>query len=388
MKQNENISFLDFLELVVKRKRFFIVFFTISIIITYLSVFFFVDKKYDSSSTILPANEQSLPGIASMLGDLSGLPLGLGGFSSTEMTMFNTIIYSRSSLEKVISKFDLIDVYELDRADPKYLERALERLTDEITTKETDDNAYQIKIRSVTPDLAADINNYIIDLLNIRILELRQKSSKENRLFLAKRVEEVETKLMLAEDSLKVFQEKTHFYEVSTQMTIIIQSYAEFDKELIKKEIEKLTYEKILSNDSPQLKNIEFSYKELDQKLSELKSKGMENSFFLPVDSLPNLAMNYLRLFREIEINGTLLKYILPLYEQAKIEEKKDLDVIQVIDYAVPPIEKSYPPRLILTLLINFLMFLIVLTFVAISYKMHENDKKRIRNLVHNLFKW
>jgi uncharacterized protein involved in exopolysaccharide biosynthesis len=39
-----------------------------------------------------------------------------------------------------------------------------------------------------------------------------------------------------------------------------------------------------------------------------------------------------------------------PLYEQAKIDEKKDYPVLQVIDYAVPPGKKSYPPRMLFAL--------------------------------------
>lgn len=388
MNGDKRISIIDFLELLIVKKKFFIVFFTFSIIITYLGIFFFVEEKFDSSSTILPANEQSLPGIASMLGDLGGLPLGLGGFSSTEMSLFNTMIYSRRTLEKVIEHFNLIDVYDLDRNDPKYMERALERLTDEITTKETEDNAYQIKVRALFPELSANINNYIIEILNERILELRQKSSKENRLFLAERVVEINKKLRDAEDSLKEFQEMSHFYEASSQIITIIQAYSEFDKDLIKTEIEKLTLENLLWKESPKLKNIEQSYKELEKKVREIKTNGLKNSFFLPMDKLPSLAIDYLRLYREIEINASLLQFVMPLYEQARIEEKKDLDVIQIIDYAVPPIQKSFPPRLLLTLLINFLIFLITLTIISSSYKIANDDKKRLKKLFGSILQW
>ncbi len=388
MSTKKQISFLDFLELILIKKKFLFTFFFISVIITYLSIFFFVEEKFDSSSTILPANEQQMPGIASMLGDLSGLPLGLGGFSSTEMSMFNTIIYSRTTLENVINKFNLIEIYDLSLDDPKYLERALERLTDEITTKETEDNAYQIKVRATSPILSAEINNYIIELLNNRILELRQTSSKENRIFLSERVDEIKTNLKEAEDSLRVFQEETKFYEATSQISSIIDAYSEFDKNLINTEIEKLTLENLLPSESPKLKNINQSYKELNRKVTQLKSKGLDNSFFPPLSDIPNLALEYFRLFREIEINSSLLQFILPLFEQAKIEEKKDLAVIQIIDFAVPPVEKSYPPRLVLTLLINFLIFLVLLTYISISYRTNDTEKARIKKLVGSIFKW
>ena len=388
MSTKKQISFLDFLELILKRKKSLVSFFFFSVIITYLSIFFFVDEKFDSSSTILPATEQQMPGIARMLGDLSGLPLGLGGFSSTEMSMFNTIIYSRATLENVIIKYNLIDIYDLSLDDPKYLERALERLTDEITTKETEDNAYQIKVRATSPQLSAEINNYLIKILNNRILELRQTSSKENRLFLSDRVDEIKINLKKAEDSLKVFQEGTKFYEATSQIASIINAYSEFDKNLINTEIEKLTLENLLPSESPKLKNIKQSYYELNNKVTQLKSKGLDNSFFPPLDDIPNLALEYFRLYREIEINSSLLQFILPLYEQAKIEEKKDLAVIQIIDFAIPPIEKSYPPRLLLTLLINFLIFLVFLTYISISYRMDDLDKDRIKKLVGSIFKW
>ncbi|MCZ7614320.1 MAG: hypothetical protein M5T52_12495 [Ignavibacteriaceae bacterium] len=48
----------------------------------------------------------------------------------------------------------------------------------------------------------------------------------------------------------------------------------------------------------------------------------------------------FLRLYRDIEIYTAILEFIVPIYEQAKLEEQKNIPVLQVIDYGVVPEKK------------------------------------------------
>ncbi|MFO7891950.1 MAG: GNVR domain-containing protein [bacterium] len=62
-----------------------------------------------------------------------------------------------------------------------------------------------------------------------------------------------------------------------------------------------------------------------------------------------------------------MLEYLAPQYEQAKIQEMKDVPTIQVIDWATRPEWKSKPKRayiVILSFLISFMVsILLVLTY-------------------------
>jgi uncharacterized protein involved in exopolysaccharide biosynthesis len=65
---------------------------------------------------------------------------------------------------------------------------------------------------------------------------------------------------------------------------------------------------------------------------------------------LPEIGLEMARLFREVEIQTRLLTFLLPQYEQAKIQEVKDTPTVQIIDPAVPPQLKNSPKRMFIVL--------------------------------------
>jgi len=95
------------------------------------------------------------------------------------------------------------------------------------------------------------------------------------------------------------------------------------------------------------------------------KSKN-EMSLFVPFKDVPELGLQYLRLYRDYEIQNKLLEFIVPLYEQAKIEEQKNVPVVQVLDYAVPPEKKARPFRtlIVLSVFASALVLFIIISFV------------------------
>jgi uncharacterized protein involved in exopolysaccharide biosynthesis len=62
------------------------------------------------------------------------------------------------------------------------------------------------------------------------------------------------------------------------------------------------------------------------------------------------VALQYLRLRREVEIQNTVFTMLTNEYEKARIEEARDTPVVQVLDPAVPPNLRSRPKRKLLVL--------------------------------------
>jgi len=106
------------------------------------------------------------------------------------------------------------------------------------------------------------------------------------------------------------------------------------------------------------------------------------------MQSLPQNAIDYYRNFRNVEINATILEFILPLYEQAKFEEQKDVPVLQIVDYAVPPVKKSFPPRLVFTLLITLGAFIICFFFILLRENDNWQNSEKYVYVRKNLLKW
>ena len=387
MSEDKKVDLLDYLVIIVKWKKTLIIVALITAIISYLAIYFLIDKQYDAFATIIPVEENQITGIASLL---KNIPSDITGanLNNTEMSMYNTIIYSRGLLEKVIDKFNLVDVYEYDRSDPEYMEKTLKKLSNNIFTEITENNAYEITVRAKTSQNAALMTNYIIKLLNSRIVELKISKSGQNREFLEARVNDIRNNLKVAEDSLMEFQKKSGLLSAEEQLKGIMDAYATLETELITKQIQKDILEHILDKNNPRVKNMEIEVNQFEEKLKNIKKKGQPNSPLLSISSLPQKTIEYYRLYREIEINNAILEFVMPLYEQAKFDEQKDTPILQVVDYAVPPVKKSYPPRTIFTILITFgvLMFSYIIILFKENDEIYESEK--LAFIKKNIFKW
>ena len=388
MPEKRNLTLIDYIVLLVKHKRFFIFLIIITAVVSYLSIFFLIDKQYDSTATILPSQDQSLDNVSGLLKNIKGLPLNLPDFSSnTDVEMYSTIIYSRTFLENVINTFSLVQVYDLDTTDEEYMEKAVKSLKNSIDVEQTNDLAFKITVRAKSPKLSANMTNYMLDLLNKRIVELKIQKSRDNRIFLEDRIVEIKDNLAKVEDSMKVFQEKTGIFKVDDQALASFQEYANLDAQLAKKQIEESVYQQIYGKSSSQSINAEIALKEFKKKLDNLKNSS-DNNLLLSLRTLPKNALQYYRYYRNIEIYNTILEFVIPLYEQARFQEQKDVPVFQVVDHAVPPVKKSFPPRTIFTLLITFTVFIIAFFFILIKENDNWENDQKYKYIRENLFKW
>jgi len=389
MAEEKKIDLLDYFVILVKWKKFLIALLFPFMIITYLGIYFLIEEQFDSSTLLVPSEDASLGGIAGLIGNFgTNLPFDIGAGSSPEMNMYNTIIYSRTNLQRIIDEFDLLNVYGLSTEIKGYKEIALKALAGSIKASETEFSAYEIKVRANSPQLSADITNYIILLLNEKLIELRTEKSKNNRIFLEERVSEIRSNLTNSEDSLMQYQNQSGILAAEDQMKGLIETYTTLETELITKQIEQSILEKLRGKNSPQFETVNLEVIEYEQHLEEMKRKGGPSGLIPALNSLPEQVINYFRLLREVEINSAILEFILPLYEQAKIEEKKDIPTLQVIDDAVPPAKKSFPPRTILTLLITFSVFLIAFIFILMKENKNLQSSEKMRYIKENMFRW
>jgi uncharacterized protein involved in exopolysaccharide biosynthesis len=77
--------------------------------------------------------------------------------------------------------------------------------------------------------------------------------------------------------------------------------------------------------------------------------------------------MQYLDLYREIEIQSKLMEVIYPLYEQMKLEEARETPTVLVLDHAVPPLRKARPMRSLIVLsalVLGFVLSVVVILFL------------------------
>jgi tyrosine-protein kinase Etk/Wzc len=68
-------------------------------------------------------------------------------------------------------------------------------------------------------------------------------------------------------------------------------------------------------------------------------------SFIPALADVPDVALQYVRLKRSVEVQTSVYTMLLGEYEKARIEEARDTPVVQVLDKAAPPNLRSRPKR-------------------------------------------
>jgi len=374
---------LDPVNFVVKRKERFIALFFVSLVLTYLGVFFFVDEQYEASATLIPRSEDATTAVGSLLRSVKGISFGLGGKAPrTETDLYTTIVYSRTMMEDIIRTFDMFSVYDLDSTDPKAMEKAVEWLQKDVHTEVTEEMAYVVGVRATTPQRSADMTNAIVKKMNARIVDLNLARSRQNREFLERRVKDIQHALRVSEDSLRVYQESTGLLDAKFQVQGILQAHTSLESELAARRIQKGILEEMYDSESPQVREMKLQISAYEKKLKEMRSRTDPGSPMVALNQLPAKGVELLRRYRDVEINSLILEYIMPLFEQAKIEESKDFPVLQIIDYAVPPATKSYPPRILFSFIGAFSVLILIVLFMQIRTALQRTKDPRIRSLL------
>ncbi|MDR3665653.1 MAG: Wzz/FepE/Etk N-terminal domain-containing protein [Ignavibacteriaceae bacterium] len=385
MAEYKQIDLLDYLIFLNNWKMKLIIIFLTVFVVSYVAIYLFIPEKFDAQAVIIPSESQGVSGIASLIKNFSGLPLNMSGMGKTSgVSLYNTIVLSRTNLEKIINKFDLYKEYNLHSQ-----EKTLKELVQNISTNdESESGSYSIRVRASSPQKAADMTNYIIDQLNNTLIELNVQKSRDNRIFIEKRYEEIKQTLASSEDSLKLFEQKSKFYSATDQTKAMIDTYSKLESDLAVKQLELSIFQKIYGTDAPITKNAQISYNEYASQMKSLKNNNSGDNLLLPINSLPDNAMAYLRLVRDIKMNNTMLEFIVPLLEEAKFDEEKNIPVLQVIDRAVPPEKKSYPQRVLISLLIAFFTSLLIFVIASINEVVKNSTNEKIIYLRKELFKF
>ena len=376
MEREVNIR--DYFKVIVKWRRL-IIFNTAVIIILAVIISLVLPKKYTATATLLPPVEQpEILGISSFLGTggFGGMArmAGLGGMA-TASDVFAKILSSRRVMARVVKKNNLMDEYGVET-----IEKALEALNGATSVEVFPEGLIAISVDARTPVLASDIANSYVDELDRFNQEVNMTRGKRNRMFIEDRLVSVKMDLKAAEESLKVFQQNHKTVSLEEEVKAAIEAAGNLKAEIIAREVQLGVLRGYATEENPQVRGLKMEIAQLNRRLREIeygsKSKGSDSKFgvgfSVPFSKLPAVGLELARLMREAAIQEAVFELLTQQYEQAKIAEVRDTPTIQVLDRAVPPEKKSYPPRRKLVI-VGFIFSLFV--GVALSFFLEYVEK-------------
>jgi len=119
---------------------------------------------------------------------------------------------------------------------------------------------------------------------------------------------------------------------------------------------------------------------ELQQKLNEIGGGDAQgntkevDALYPSIRKLPILGVTYADLFLQTKIQETVFELLTQQYELAKVQEAKEIPSVKVLDAAVIPTKKSFPPRTLITFLGTMLGFTLAVVWVLGNRKWELTD--------------
>lgn len=373
-------TFSDYLYVLYKWKKLIFINMLIVIILTTIWSFL-IPETFKSTARVTLSGQQSggLSGLSNLLNSNPAASFGAQflGISSSSQDMVLALLNSRTILTEVINKFDLMKYYEID---DNNMDKALKAFENDVSFEPNENGLIEISAINEDPKLAADIANYFVQLADSMNIELNIEQAKSNKDFIAKRYEKNVNDLKAAEDSMYRFQKKYGVYAIPEQLVSAFQAAGDLEAELLKQKLAAEYAKNQYGENSTQYKTLSNQINFIESKIGELKnSKTLPypTNVLVPFGNLPKMMEDYFRFYREIEIQTKIMEFILPMYEQAKVEEQKSVPTLIVVDKAVPAELKYRPKKAFIILGISLLVFFILIVFVFHGDKVINESEDR-----------
>ena len=358
---------------------------------------FRLPKRYESKARIMPPDQlaPSIAMVAALTGRSSG---GLGGWSRGKSAglkspgaLYIDLLRSRTISDHLIDRFNLQNIYHKRyRIDTvKYLARHTEVVDDKKS------GVISLTFSDTDPARARDIAQAYLDELNSVITAPTPRppaasgSSSRSAWSLFKPT------FSRPRIALSEFSSINATLDIKEQTHAMVEAGAKLQAEVIVGQSELDSLRQIYGEDNVRVRAARARIGELQRELGKMSgtsaapleesgksSDDGSSSLYPSLRQLPKLAVPYADLYRRVRIQETVFELLSQQYEMARIEEAKDTPVVSIIDPPLTPEKKSFPPRLIVILLLTSLTVAVASVVILFSDRWRLVDPADPRKLL------
>lgn len=361
---------VDFLKIVLAKRRF-IVASTILAALLALACSYAIKKTYSATTVLLPPRQDQ--SVSALLAGSGGLgALGGGALGSMGLSLKNpndvyiSFLSSRTLTTALAQEFHLQDVFHT-----KTIGATVGELNRHTAVSLGRDNLISITVTTTDRSLSSRLANAYVDKLHGMNTLLAVDESAQRRAFYQQQLDEEKRSLTQAEATLQEIQARTGILQPSSQAETVSRNIANVRGQLTEREAEKRSLQVFDAADNPDYLQLNAQISSLQHELTTLESSNRSQTpgnVEIPTAQLPKAALEYARGLREVELHEQLYGLLVKQFEAAKIDEAKTAPVIQVIDPAIPPEQKTGPHRLVIMLSTGIVVLLLNLLWCAFVY--------------------
>jgi uncharacterized protein involved in exopolysaccharide biosynthesis len=343
-----------------------------------------IPPRYEAMTQLMPPDSQGSSG-AAMLSALAGHAGGLGGVAGDFLgvknsgALFMGILGSRTVQDRLILQFDLQRLYHAEKMEDARAALAAH-------THIGEDHKSGIIAVTVTdhdPQRAAAMARAYVDELDRLVEQVSTSSARRERVFLEERLHTVKLDLDTAAQKFSIFASKNTAIDIPAQSKAMVEAAATLEGQLIAAEAELHGLEAMYTEQNVRVRSVRARVTELRAQLGKMggqsgtsaaPSSETDSSLYPAIRQLPLLGVTYADLFRQTKIQETVYELLTQQYELAKVQEAKEVPSVKVLDAAVVPSKKSFPPRGLLTVVGTTTALLVVCAWILIRQAWQEMD--------------
>jgi uncharacterized protein involved in exopolysaccharide biosynthesis len=332
-----------------------------------------IPVRFQSVTRLMPPDGQSgstLGMLAAMAGrsgaGLSGIAGDLLGVKSSG-ALFVGILNSESAQDALIQKFDLKKAYRDSKIEDA--RKDLAERTD--VSEDRKSGIITIGVTDHDPKRAAAMAQAYVDELDRLVAQVSTSSARRERVFLEERLQKVKVELDSAARNFSDFASKNTAIDIPAQGKAMVEAAATLQGQLIAAQAELSGLQQIYTNNNVRVRSAEARIGELKKKLNEIGGAGSQSdlkadkSLYPSIRKLPLLGVTYADLYRQTKIEETVFELLTQQYELAKVQEAKEIPTVKVLDAAIVPTKKSFPPRTVIVVLGTMLGMMLAATWIV-----------------------
>jgi tyrosine-protein kinase Etk/Wzc len=324
-----------------------------------------LDNEYTATARILPPQQQSNAATSAMLAQLLGAAAILGSAMPTRPSdLYSGMLKGHTIADRLIVQFDLQKLY--DKSTTVETRRALAKRTLIAAGR---DGIIGISVEDADPKRAAAIANAYAEELQELAQGMALTEAAQRRLFFEQQLVKAKQQLSEAEVELKKTQETTGLIQLDQQGRAIIEAIARIRAEIAAKEVQLAASRTFATDANPEVVLLRQQLSGLRSELIKLEksSGGNAGDVFIPTGKVPEAGLEYIRKFRDLKYHEAIMELLAKQYEIARLDEAKDIALIQFIDRAVPPDRKSGPDRGLIAVAAAFIAAVLAVLWVLLQ---------------------
>ncbi len=347
----------------------------VTILVTVIAVVvsLMLPNEFRSSANLMPANTPAIGlDLLTRSSGLGGLASNLLRTRSSEFDRFLVLLETHTVKKKVVDQFNLIDVYDTGGNQFPLID-AMKRLDANTNFETFEEGNMLIEVWDEDPVRAKEMTDFYVQLINEYNIELSSTEATRFKEFIGDKYNEV----MASVDSLQrrtvEFQREYGVIEFDSQASEYLGAITAVTAQLYEAELKlKLVSENARESNPIYQRQLQ-QVNALKSTLASMYNNTNPDDVILNFSQLPEISTQYVRLLAEAEIQQEMLKFIIPIYENARMEEAKSIPGLVVVDEPFVAERKDRPKRSLIVIGAFMSSLLLMLVYYALQLLMHRN---------------